>query len=108
LLLLDFEKAFDRIKWGFIFLALSKLRFSPKWIKWVSSLYLLASSSVKVNGKSRKDFKLSRLVKQGCLLAPYLFVLAVDVLGHMLDDTKYNVEGLTLPKKKLHSGPNIC
>jgi len=22
----------------------------------------------------------------------------VDVLGHMLDDTKYNVEGLTLPK----------
>jgi hypothetical protein len=31
-------------------------------------------------------------------LAPYLFILAVDVLGHMLDDIKYNVEGLTLPK----------
>jgi hypothetical protein len=31
-------------------------------------------------------------------LAPYLFIVAMDVLGHMLDDTKYKVEGLTLPK----------
>ncbi len=27
------------------------------------------------------------------MLAPYLFILAADVLGHMLDDTKYKVEG---------------
>ncbi len=32
------------------------------------------------------------------MLAPYLFILVADVLGRMLDDTKYNVEGLTLPK----------
>jgi len=32
-------------------------------------------------------------------LGPYLYLLAVDVFGHMLDDTKYNVEGLTLPKR---------
>ncbi len=31
-------------------------------------------------------------------MAPYLLILAADVLGHMLDNTKYNVEGLTLPK----------
>ncbi len=31
-------------------------------------------------------------------MAPYLFILATDVLGHKLDDTKYKVEGLTLPK----------
>jgi len=39
LLLLDFEKAFDKIEWGFFFPALSKLGISPKWIKWVSSFY---------------------------------------------------------------------
>jgi hypothetical protein len=33
LLLLDFEKAFDRIECGFLFPALSKLGFSPKWIQ---------------------------------------------------------------------------
>jgi hypothetical protein len=53
---------------------------------------------VKVNGESREDFKLSRSVRPGCPFAPYLFILAADVLGHMLDVTKYNVEGLTLPK----------
>jgi len=85
LLLLDFEKTFNRIERGFLFTALSELGFSPEWIKWVSSLYWLASSLVKVNGESGEDLKLSRLVKQGYPLAPYLFILAVDVFGHMLD-----------------------
>ncbi len=83
---------------GFCFITMSKLGFSPKWIKWVSSLYWLASSSVQVKGEFGEDFKLSKLVKQGYPLAPYLFILVVDVLRHMLDDIQYNVEGLTLPK----------
>jgi hypothetical protein len=63
LLLFDFEKAFDKIEWGFLFPTLSKLGFSPKWIKWVSSMYWLASSSVKVNGESGGKFKLSRSIR---------------------------------------------
>ncbi len=31
-------------------------------------------------------------------MAPYLFILATDVLGHMLEDPRYNVEGLNLPR----------
>jgi hypothetical protein len=76
---------------------MSKLGCSPKWVEWVSSLYWLASSSIKVNGEFGEDFKLSRLVKHGCPLAPYLFILVTDILD-MLDGIKYNVEGLTLPK----------
>jgi hypothetical protein len=45
LLLLDFEKAFDRIEWGFLFTALSKLGFSETWVHWVKTLYLKASSA---------------------------------------------------------------
>jgi hypothetical protein len=62
LLLLNFKKTFDKIEWGFLFPALSKPGFNPKWITWVSSLYWVASS-VKVNGKFEGDFKLSRSVK---------------------------------------------
>ncbi len=52
----------------------------------------LTSSLVKVNGESEGNFRLSRLVKQGYSLAPYLFILTTDVLSHMLDDKKYNDE----------------
>ncbi len=39
LLLLDFEKAFDRIEWGFLFRAVEQLGFSQTWVHWVTSLY---------------------------------------------------------------------
>jgi hypothetical protein len=57
------------------------------------------SSSVKVNREPREDFRLAKSVIQGCPLAPYLFILAMDVLGHMLDDPKHEIDGMHLPKR---------
>jgi hypothetical protein len=98
LLLLDFEKAFDKIKWGFLFTTLTKLSFSGTWVNWVGSLYQAASSAIKVNGATGPDFQLARSIRQGCPLAPYLFILATDVLDHMMVDPKHGVEGLSLPR----------
>jgi hypothetical protein len=101
LLLLDFEKAFDRIEWGFLFTALVKLGFDATWIRWVRSLYQAASSAIKVNGANGSGFQLARLVRQGYPLAPYLFILTTDILGHMMADPKHEVEGLSLPRGSL-------
>ncbi len=98
LLLLDVEKAFDRIEWGFLFQALERLGFGSTWIRWIKALYKGATSAVRMNGESGPDFRLARSVRQGCPLAPYLFILATDVLGHMLADPKNEVEGLSLPR----------
>jgi len=98
LLLLDFEKAFDRIEWGFFFSALTKLGFSNTWVRWVASLYQAASSAIKVNGTPGSDFQLARSVRQGCPLASYLFILAMDDLGYMLANPKHGVEGLSLQR----------
>jgi hypothetical protein len=98
LLLLDFEKAFDRLEWDFLFKALDKLGFSPTWVRWVASLYQDATSAIKVNGVAGPDFQFATSVRQGCPLAPYLFILATDVLGYMLTNPKHGVEGLSLPK----------
>jgi hypothetical protein len=98
LLLLDFEKAFDRIEWGFLFTPLEKLSFEETWVHWVRTLYKEAFSAIKVNRVIGPEFRLARSVRQGCSLAPYLFILATDVLGHMMADPKYEVEGLSLPK----------
>ncbi len=95
LLLLDFEKAFDRIEWGFLFSALAKLGFSNTWVCWVASLYQVASSAIKINGVPGLDIQLARSVRQGCPLAPYLFILATDILGYMMANPKHGVESLS-------------
>jgi hypothetical protein len=67
-------------------------------VHWVTSLYREATSTIKINGVPSPDFQLQRSVRQGCPLAPDLFILATNVLGHMLGDPKYGVEGLSLPR----------
>ena len=58
-----------------------------------------ASTSVIVNGEQSQAFSLQRSVRQGCPLAPYLFLLTVDVLGQMLQHPDFGVQGLVLPDK---------
>jgi hypothetical protein len=72
--------------------------FSDVWVCWVKLLYKSASSAIKVNGTTGPNFPLERSVREGCPLAPYLFILATDVLGYLMADPKYKVEGLSLPK----------
>jgi mannosylglycoprotein endo-beta-mannosidase len=72
LLLLDFEKAFDKIEWGFLFEALVKLGFCNQWIHWVRSLYHSASLAIKFNEVVGSNFPLARSFRQGCPLVATL------------------------------------
>jgi hypothetical protein len=59
----------------------------------LGTLYVLA---IKVNGVMGSYFILSKLIRQGCFLAPYLFILVADVFKHMLNNPKYEVDSLIL------------
>lgn len=52
---------------------------------------------ITINGKQGQPFNLKSLIRHGCSLVSYLFLFAMNVLGHMLDDVKHNVEGLIKP-----------
>lgn len=97
MLLLDFEKAYDRVNWTFLRQTMTRMGFHPTWINQVMSLNENTAASVVVNGEQSKTFPLQRSVRQGCPLAPYLFLLTVDVLGQMLQHPDYRVQGLRLP-----------
>ena len=97
MLLLDFEKAYDRVSWSFLKQTMERMGFDETWIQRVMSLNWNASATIIVNGIHSQPFKLQRSVRQGCPLAPYLFLLTVDVLGQMLQHPDCHVKGLRLP-----------
>lgn len=86
-----------RVNWTFLHAVMRKLGFEEDFIRWTASLYQSAESMVMVNGEASFDFTLRRVVRQECLLAPYLYLMVADVLGYMMQDPQYGVQGLRLP-----------
>lgn len=39
---------------------------------------------------------MEKAVRQGCPIAPYLYLFVANVLSYMIFDPKYGIEGLTL------------
>jgi hypothetical protein len=38
ILKLDFEKAYDKVHWGFMFEVLRRKNFAPKWLEWMKQI----------------------------------------------------------------------
>jgi hypothetical protein len=92
---LDFEKAFDTIRWKVIYDALQIFNFGPKFISWVKTIYCESEACVTNNGFSSTFFKLQRGVRQGCPLSAYLFIVVVELLAHKIRTNK-NIKGITI------------
>lgn len=78
---LDFKKAFDSVEWNFIFKALEKFGFGPIFIDSVQAIFRNIQSCTTNAGFTSDYFSPRHGVRQGCCVAPYLFLIAVEVLG---------------------------
>lgn len=81
---IDFEKAFDRVKWDYVFETLSSMNFGPKWVSWIRKLFETSCISVLVNGVPTEEFCPSRGLRQGDPLSPLLFNLVGEGLSSLL------------------------
>ncbi|XP_026434569.1 uncharacterized protein LOC113332110 [Papaver somniferum] len=81
---LDLSKAFDRLEWTFIVSVFKCLGFSEDWCQMIYQCISIVSYSVLVNGSPGEWFFLSRDIRQGDCLSPYIFIICMEVLSQLI------------------------
>ena len=87
----DYEKAYDSVSWDFLLYMLDRAGFSSIWIKWIERCLKSASISVLVNGSPTTEFFPKRGLRQGDLLAPFLFNVVAKGLNGLIRKTKEEI-----------------
>ncbi len=93
--LIDFEKAFDTVKWSFLFQSLETMNFGPYFISWIKVLYTDICSCCMNNGRTSTYFNPSRGIRQGCPISSLLFIIVAEILSVSLK-TSQSVSGITI------------
>lgn len=82
----DLEKAYNCLCWDFILETLNLSGFSTLIIKLIISCISTTSMQVIWDGQASETFCLTKGIHQGDPLSPYLFVLCIDRLAHIIKD----------------------
>ncbi|GJR41341.1 RNA-directed DNA polymerase, eukaryota [Tanacetum coccineum] len=76
----DFEKAYDTVRWDFLDDVLHKFGFGNKWRLWIQSCLRSSRGSIFVNGSPMEELQFFKGLKQGDPLSPFLFILIMESL----------------------------
>ncbi|GKV25593.1 hypothetical protein SLEP1_g35004 [Rubroshorea leprosula] len=80
----DFEKAYDKVSWDFIDYMLMRMGFTVTWRKWIKECLQTSMISILVNGSPTQQFPVSKGIRQGDPLSPFLFLLVAEGLNGLM------------------------
>ena len=76
----DFEKAFDRVKWTKLFEVLKKIGVDWRDRRLIMNLYMQQTAVVRTENGDSEPGEIGRGVRQGCLLSPLLFSIYAEMM----------------------------
>nr|GFC32887.1 RNA-directed DNA polymerase, eukaryota [Tanacetum cinerariifolium] len=76
----DFEKAYDSVRWDFLDDVLKKFGFGNKWCNWIQCCLKSSRGSILVNESPTDEFQFYKGLKQEDPLSPFLFILIMESL----------------------------
>ena len=84
ILLVDQQKAFDRVEWEWLFYVLEKFNFGEYFINWIKILYKNMKSAIMTNGYISPYFNISRGIRQGDSLSALLYIIQSEPLSECI------------------------
>ena len=78
--LLDWEKAFDKIHQGRLLDALRRIGIPLKMVRVIEAIYRNPKLSIKDMGKRSSERRQNSGIRKGCPLSPYLFIIVMVVI----------------------------
>lgn len=99
ILLLDQQKAFDRVHWSYRDHLLEAMGFGLRFRSYIHLLYRNANAMVQINGHLSPRFPILRGTRQGCPLSPVLFALLDEPFACLLRSSP--LRGLPTPTTPL-------
>lgn len=99
ILSLDAEKAFDSVRWSYLYIVLEHFGFHKNILKAIQLLYSRPQARIKVNGSLSNFCNLERGTRQGCPLSPLLFSLYIEPLSQWICQN-HDIRGIKMGEEE--------